>query len=100
MIPGLAGGELPEDGFEDEAVIEGWTAAGDGGCEDGLEQEPLGVGEKHGEFSFQLSAMSNIEKSTRYKLQGREYLIKKARNKEEQFLVGGKLELMEDKGSR
>ena len=47
IIPGLAGGELPEDGFEDEAVIEGWTAAGGGGCDDGLEQEPLGVGEKH-----------------------------------------------------
>ena len=49
VIPGLAGGELEEDVLEDKAVIEGGAAAGGGGSEEGLEQQPLGVGEEHGD---------------------------------------------------
>jgi len=48
IIPGLAGGELPEDVFEDGAVIQGGATTGGGGSEERLEKEPLGVGEEHG----------------------------------------------------
>jgi hypothetical protein len=44
VIPGHAGGELEEDVFEDQAVIEGRAAAGRG-REERLEEEPLGVGD-------------------------------------------------------
>ena len=48
VIPGLVGGELPKDAFEDEAVIQGWATMGGGGSEERLEEKPLGVGEVHG----------------------------------------------------
>jgi hypothetical protein len=50
VIPGAVGGEFLEDELEDEAVIQGGTAAGSGG-EEGLEETPLVVGEERGRRS-------------------------------------------------
>ena len=49
VVPGGAGGELPEDGLQDEAVVEGRAAAGGSGRrgKEGLEEGPLVVGEEH-----------------------------------------------------
>ena len=45
IVPGDTGGDFLEDELEDEAVIQGGTAAGRGGNE-GLEEGPLVVGEE------------------------------------------------------
>lgn len=45
IIPGQAGGELPENILKDLAVVERWAAAG-GGRKKRLEEMPLGVGEE------------------------------------------------------
>jgi hypothetical protein len=51
VVPGGVFGELPEDGFEDEAGVGGGAAAARGGWgEEGLEKGPLFVGEEHGIF--------------------------------------------------
>ena len=54
IVPGRAGGELPEDVLDDEAVIEGGAAAG-GWREEGLEEQPLGVGDERSSGHWVLS---------------------------------------------
>jgi hypothetical protein len=81
IVPGQAGGKLPENILENEAVVERWAAAG-GGRKKGLEEEPLGVGEKH------RVQLRNFWRKTK-KVTGKDYLIKKQKNRRGTIQGGG-----------